>query len=138
MIHVSAGLVLLFFSVVVKIFHLLRHFVFPSTEATLDCVTDLLPLLLLDMSIQSNVLRPIPAPSSSDKYGALRNFDVLQTFGHGHFSVVYSARNRFDGLCVALKKVEVRNPFFESAVSIKDTCGSRSSLVKSNGRCQSH
>ena len=90
------------------------------------------------MSIQSNVLRPIPAQSSADKYGALRNFDVLQTFGHGHFSVVYSARNRFDGLCVALKKVEVRDPFAESNASIERTRDSYSSLVESNGRCQSY
>ena len=59
------------------------------------------------MSIPSNVLRPQPAQTSADPYGALRNFDVLQTLGHGHFSVVYSARNRFTGVCVALKKVEV-------------------------------
>ena len=59
------------------------------------------------MSIPSNVLRPQPAQTSADPYGALRNYDVIQTLGHGHFSVVYSARNRYNGVCVALKKVEV-------------------------------
>ena len=59
------------------------------------------------MSIQSNVLRPLPAQSSADPYGALKHFDVLQKLGDGHFSVVYAARNRFNGVSVALKKVEV-------------------------------
>jgi serine/threonine protein kinase len=63
------------------------------------------------MSIQNNVLGPLPAQSGTDPYGALKHFDVLKTLGHGHFSVVYSARNHFTGVYVALKKVEVRNLF---------------------------
>jgi serine/threonine protein kinase len=63
------------------------------------------------MSIQSNVLGPLPFHTGSDPYGALKNYDVLKTLGHGHFSVVYSARNRFNGTYVALKKVEVRKLF---------------------------
>jgi len=59
------------------------------------------------MSIQNNVLGPVPAQAGSDPYGSLGNFDVIKTLGHGHFSVVYSARNRFNGVYVALKKVEV-------------------------------
>ncbi len=65
-------------------------------------------LLFVDMSIQNNVLGPLPPQVGSDPYGALANFDVIKTLGHGHFSVVYSARNRFNGAYVALKKVEVR------------------------------
>ncbi len=66
-------------------------------------------LLFVDMSIQNNVLGPLPPQASgSDPYGALGNFDVIKTLGHGHFSVVYSARNRFTDNYVALKKVEVR------------------------------
>lgn len=65
------------------------------------------------MSIQNNVLGPLPPTQiGSDPYSALRNFDILQTLGHGHFSVVYSARNRFTGVNVALKKVEVRRISF--------------------------
>jgi len=60
------------------------------------------------MSIQNNVLGPVPAQAGPDPYGTLGNFDVIKTLGHGHFSVVYSARNRFNGNYVALKKVEVR------------------------------
>ncbi len=60
------------------------------------------------MSIQDNVLGPLSLQAGSDPYGALENFDVIKTLGHGHFSVVYSARNRFNGDYVALKKVEVR------------------------------
>ena len=40
-------------------------------------------------------------------YGSLRNFDIIHRIGKGQFSVVYSARNRFTGQSVALKKVEV-------------------------------
>jgi serine/threonine protein kinase len=65
-------------------------------------------LLFVDMSIQNNVLGPLPPQTGSDPYSALANFDVIKTLGHGHFSVVYSARNRFNGVYVALKKVEVR------------------------------
>jgi serine/threonine protein kinase len=61
------------------------------------------------MSIQNNVLGPLPPQSGSDPYGSLKSFDVLKTLGHGHFSVVYSARNHFSGAYVALKKVEVRH-----------------------------
>ena len=61
------------------------------------------------MSIQNNVLGPVPPrQAGSDPYGSLGNYDVIKTLGHGHFSVVYSARNRFNGNYVALKKVEVR------------------------------
>jgi len=60
------------------------------------------------MSIQNNVLGPVPPQTGSDPYGALGNYDVMKTLGHGHFSVVYSARNRFSGVYVALKKVEVK------------------------------
>ena len=60
------------------------------------------------MSIQNNVVGPVAAQGVSDPYGALRNFEVLKKLGNGHFSVVYSARNRFNKACVALKKVEVR------------------------------
>ena len=60
------------------------------------------------MSIQSNVLGPMPARATgADPYGALANFEVQKTLGRGHFSVVYAARNRFNGDHVALKKVEV-------------------------------
>ncbi|CAF1354169.1 unnamed protein product, partial [Adineta steineri] len=59
------------------------------------------------MSIQSNVLGPFPSHTGSDPFGSLKHFEVLKTLGRGHFSVVYSARNRFNGLCVALKKVEL-------------------------------
>jgi serine/threonine protein kinase len=60
------------------------------------------------MSIQNNVIGPLSAQGVSDPYGALRNFEVTRQLGRGHFSVVYSAKNRFNGVCVALKKVEVR------------------------------
>ena len=60
------------------------------------------------MSIQNNVIGPLSAQAGTDPYGALRNFDIIKTLGHGHFSVVFSARNRFNGVYVALKKVEVR------------------------------
>jgi serine/threonine protein kinase len=60
------------------------------------------------MSIQNNVLGPVPPQAGPDPYATLGNFDVIKTLGHGHFSVVYSARNRFNGTYVALKKVEVR------------------------------
>ncbi|CAF1279241.1 unnamed protein product [Adineta steineri] len=59
------------------------------------------------MSIQSNVLGPFPSHTGSDPFGSLKHFEVLKTLGRGHFSVVYSARNRFNGVCVALKKVEL-------------------------------
>ena len=60
--------------------------------------------LFVDMSIQNNVVGPMPARAGSDPYGALANFDVIKTLGRGHFSIVYSARNRFIGDHVALKK----------------------------------
>jgi serine/threonine protein kinase len=60
------------------------------------------------MSIQNNVIGPLSAQGVSDPYRALRNFEVTKKLGHGHFSVVFSAKNRFNGVCVALKKVEVR------------------------------
>ncbi len=60
------------------------------------------------MSIQNNVIGPLSAQGVADPFGSLRNFDILKKLGHGHFSVVFSARNRFNGVCVALKKVEVR------------------------------
>ncbi len=63
---------------------------------------------IVDMSIQNNVLGPVPPQAGPDPYATLGNFDVIKTLGHGHFSVVYSARNRFNGTYVALKKVEVR------------------------------
>lgn len=59
------------------------------------------------MSIQNNVLRPLPAQTGSDPYGALKNFEILHKLGKGHFSVVFSARNRFTEVPVALKKVEL-------------------------------
>lgn len=66
------------------------------------------------MSIQNNVIGPVSAQGIADPYGALRNFEVFKKLGHGHFSVVYSAKNRFDGNGVALKKVEVRYLFFNN------------------------
>jgi serine/threonine protein kinase len=60
------------------------------------------------MSIQNNVIGPFSAQGVSDPYGALANFEVGKVLGHGHFSVVFSARNRFTGVAVALKKVHVR------------------------------
>ena len=60
------------------------------------------------MSIQNNVIGPLSAQGVADPYGALRNFEVIKKLGHGHFSVVFSAKNRFNNVCVALKKVEVR------------------------------
>lgn len=65
------------------------------------------------MSIQNNVLGPLPPQSGSDPYGALKNFDITKTLGNGHFSIVYSARNHFTGFQVALKKVQVRKKFFK-------------------------
>ncbi|CAF3643907.1 unnamed protein product [Rotaria sordida] len=59
------------------------------------------------MSIQQNVLGPLSAQGVSDPYGALKNFEVIKKLGYGHFSVVYSARNRFNNVYVALKKVEL-------------------------------
>jgi serine/threonine protein kinase len=59
------------------------------------------------MSIQNNVIGPLSAQGLADPYGALGNFDIGKKLGHGHFSVVFSARNRFTGACVALKKVEL-------------------------------
>ncbi|CAF1203251.1 unnamed protein product [Adineta steineri] len=59
------------------------------------------------MSIQNNVIGPFSAQGVSDPYGALRNFQIMKKLGHGHFSVVFSAKNRFDNVCVALKKVEL-------------------------------
>jgi serine/threonine protein kinase len=59
------------------------------------------------MSIQNNVIGPLSAQGISDPYGAIRNFEVIKKLGHGHFSVVYSAKNRFNGVNVALKKVEL-------------------------------
>ena len=63
--------------------------------------------IIIDMSIQNNVLGPVPPQTGSNPYASLASFDVIKTLGHGHFSVVYSARNRFNGIYVALKKVEV-------------------------------
>ena len=60
------------------------------------------------MSIQNNVVGPLPPQTGSDPYGALANFDMIKPLGHGHFSVVHAARNRYTGVQVALKKVEVR------------------------------
>lgn len=65
------------------------------------------------MSIQNNVIGPLSAQGLSDPYGALRNFEVTKKLGHGHFSVVFQAKNRFNGSCIALKKVEVRNLFLQ-------------------------
>ncbi|CAF1111210.1 unnamed protein product [Adineta ricciae] len=59
------------------------------------------------MSIQNNVVGPVAAQGVSDPYGSLRNFEILKKLGNGHFSVVFSARNRFNKVCVALKKVEL-------------------------------
>ena len=67
--------------------------------------------LFVDMSIQNNVLGPLPPQAGPDPYSALANFDVIKALGQGHFSLVYSARNRFTGTHVALKKVEVREWF---------------------------
>ncbi|CAF1010274.1 unnamed protein product [Adineta ricciae] len=61
----------------------------------------------INMSVHTNVLGPLPHPTGPDPYSSLKNFDVLKTLGRGHFSVVYSARNRFNGDFVALKKVEL-------------------------------
>lgn len=80
------------------------------------------------MSVHTNVLGPLPHPTGSDPYGSLKNFDVLKTLGRGHFSVVYSARNRFNGDFVALKKVEV-SPMTHT----KDFLRHIFSIVKSNG-----
>jgi len=60
------------------------------------------------MSIQNNVIGPLSAQGIADPYGAIRNFEIIKKLGHGHFSVVFSAKNRYTNLCVALKKVEVR------------------------------
>ena len=69
------------------------------------------------MSIQHNVVGPLSAEGLSNPYGALKNFEIIRKLGHGHFSVVFSARNRFNNVYVALKKVEVR--FFNNR-KIKD------------------
>ncbi|CAF4565742.1 unnamed protein product [Rotaria socialis] len=81
----------------------------------------------LDMSIQNNVLGPLPAQSGSDIYGAFKNFDVLKTLGNGHFSVVYSARNRFTGVYVALKKVQLSRMTDSKAI---DDCKREISLLQ--------
>lgn len=60
------------------------------------------------MSIQNNVVGPVAAQQTSDPYGAIKNFEIVKKLGHGHFSVVFSAKNRYNGMSVALKKVEVR------------------------------
>ncbi|CAF1299072.1 unnamed protein product [Rotaria magnacalcarata] len=59
------------------------------------------------MSIQQNVIGPVSAHSISTSYGALKNFEVIKYLGKGHFSTVFSARNRFTNSYVALKKVEL-------------------------------
>lgn len=59
------------------------------------------------MDIQSNYIGPFPAAQTTDPYGSLKNFDTFKYLGKGHFSTVYSARNRFTNCRVALKKVEV-------------------------------
>lgn len=60
------------------------------------------------MSIQDNVVGPVSAQHLQNPYGTLRNFEIIKKLGHGHFSVVFSARNRCNGANVALKKVEVK------------------------------
>ena len=53
------------------------------------------------MSIQNNVLGPLPAQSGTDPYGALKHFDVLKTLGHGHFSVdrLFCSKSFYRGSC---------------------------------------
>lgn len=72
------------------------------------------------MSIQNNVVGPMPARAvGADPYGALANFEVSKPLGRGHFSIVYTARNRFNGDNVALKKVEVKNQNNKKQFSMK-------------------
>ncbi|CAF1617852.1 unnamed protein product, partial [Didymodactylos carnosus] len=59
------------------------------------------------MSIQQNVIGPITAHGVANPYSCLRNFEVVNTVGRGHFSIVYFGRNRINGIHVALKKVEL-------------------------------
>ncbi|UJR24901.1 hypothetical protein I4U23_006267 [Adineta vaga] len=84
-------------------------------------------MILIYMSIQSNVLGPLPYSNGSDPYGSLKNFEVLKTLGRGHFSVVYSARNRFNGDYVALKKVELSRMADAKAI---DDCKREISLLQ--------
>ena len=63
------------------------------------------------MNIENNVVDSTSAEAELKPWGSLKHYDILKTLGHGHFSVVYSARNRFHGVDVALKKVEVRKSF---------------------------
>jgi serine/threonine protein kinase len=79
------------------------------------------------MSIQNNVIGPLSAQGISDPYGALRNFEVIKKLGHGHFSVVYSAKNRFNGFNVALKKVELSQMADAKAI---DDCKREISLLQ--------
>lgn len=60
------------------------------------------------MNIPHNVVGPVSAQGVSNPYGTLTNFEILKRLGNGHFSVVFSARNRYTNHIVALKKVEVR------------------------------
>lgn len=81
-----------------------------------------------DMSIQDNVVGPVPAQNLTQSFGALRNFEVSRQLGQGHFSVVYSARNRYNGVNVALKKVQVKQLPRNSSSNLSIIF-----LVKSNG-----
>ena len=84
--------------------------------------------VFLDMSIQNNVVGPVSAHGVSDPYGALRNFEIIRKLGHGHFSVVFSAKNRINNVSVALKKVEVRFLLYFYQIFIEQFV-----LAKSNG-----
>ena len=80
------------------------------------------------MSIQDNVVGPVSAQNLTNPFGSIRNFEVLKKLGQGHFSVVYSARNRYNGVNVALKKVEVKRSSTSSSINLSIIF-----LVKSNG-----
>ena len=88
------------------------------------------------MSIQSNVLDPVSAQQLADPYGSLRNFNITKKLGHGHFSVVYSAKNRCDGRSVALKKVEVRRTMLVEIVTLSLSADRTNDRRQSDRRLQ--
>ncbi|CAF3452011.1 unnamed protein product [Rotaria sp. Silwood1] len=79
------------------------------------------------MSIQHNVIGPLSAQGVSNPYGALKNFEIIKKLGSGHFSVVFSARNRFNNAYVALKKVELSQMADAKAI---DDCKREISLLQ--------
>jgi NIMA (never in mitosis gene a)-related kinase len=61
-----------------------------------------------DMSMENNVACSLTAQSVFDPYGALNCFDIDKSkINRGHFSTVYFAQNRFNGIKVALKQVQL-------------------------------